>query len=67
MAITSLSTLMVLDLARCEWIERKENMIALGLSGIGKTHVALAPWLRCLSEGTTRRLSDCRRRSASSP
>src|SRR5690606_16083914 len=26
---------------RCEWIERRENVIALGPSGTGKTHVAL--------------------------
>ena len=40
-AIPSLNKMMVLDLARCEWIERKENVIALGPSGTGKTHVAL--------------------------
>ncbi len=37
----SLNKMMVLELARCEWVERKENMIALGPSGTGKTHVAL--------------------------
>ena len=39
-AIPSLNKMMVLELARCEWIERKENVIALGPSGTGKTHVA---------------------------
>jgi len=29
----------VLELARCEWIERRENVIALGPIGTGKTHV----------------------------
>ena len=37
-AIPSLNKMMVLELARCEWIERKENVIALGPSGTGKTH-----------------------------
>jgi DNA replication protein DnaC len=40
-AIPSLNKMMVLDLARCYWIERRENVIALGPSGTGKTHVAL--------------------------
>jgi len=31
----------VLELARCEWTLRRENVIALGPSGTGKTHVAL--------------------------
>ena len=37
-AIPSLSKIQVLELARCEWIERRENVIALGPSGTGKTH-----------------------------
>ena len=52
-AIPSLSKIQVLELARCEWIERRENVIALGPSGTGKTHVAqglgLAACLRGLS------------------
>ena len=32
----------MLDLARCEFIERRENILALGNSGTGKTHIALA-------------------------
>lgn len=40
-AIPKLNTMQVLELARCEWIERRENVIALGPSGTGKTHVAL--------------------------
>lgn len=40
MAIASLNTMTVLDLARCEWIERKENVIAFAPSGTGKSHVA---------------------------
>jgi DNA replication protein DnaC len=40
-AIPSLNKMMVLDLARCDWIERRENVIGLGPSGIRKTHIAL--------------------------
>jgi DNA replication protein DnaC len=40
-AIPSLNKALVLELARGEYIERRENVIALGNSGTGKTHVAL--------------------------
>ena len=40
-AIPKLNKMQVLELARCEWIERRENVIALGPSGTGKTHIAL--------------------------
>ena len=40
-AIPSLNKMLVLDLARCEYVDRRENVIALGNSGTGKTHVAL--------------------------
>jgi DNA replication protein DnaC len=36
LAIPSLNKSLVLDLARCEFIERKENILALGNSGTGK-------------------------------
>jgi DNA replication protein DnaC len=35
-AIPKLNRMQVLELARCEWIERRENVIALGPSGTGK-------------------------------
>lgn len=41
-SIPSLNKSLVLELARCEWIERRENCIALGPAGTGKTHTALA-------------------------
>ena len=41
-AIPSLNKMLVLELARSEYILRRENIIALGNSGTGKTHVALA-------------------------
>jgi len=41
-AIPALNKMQVLELARCEWIERRENVIALGPSGTGKTQVSIA-------------------------
>ena len=41
-AIASLNKMLVLELARCEFILRRENVIALGNTGTGKSHVALA-------------------------
>ncbi len=41
----------MLELARCEWIERRENVIALGPSGTGKTHVALGLGLAACQKG----------------
>jgi hypothetical protein len=41
-AIPSLNKALVLELARGEYIERRENVIALGNSGTGKTHVSIA-------------------------
>ena len=38
--IPSLNKVLVMELARCEYIDRKENVIALGNSGTGKTHIA---------------------------
>ena len=37
LAIPSLNKPLVLDLARCEYVDRRENIIALGNSGTGKT------------------------------
>ena len=50
-AIPSLNRMQVLELARCEWIERRENVIALGPSGTGKTHVALGLGLAACQKG----------------
>ncbi len=33
--------MLVLELARSDYIERRENIIAVGNSGTGKSHVAL--------------------------
>ncbi len=50
-AIPSLNKALVLELARCEFIERKENVLALGNSGTGKTHLALALGLAACQKG----------------
>ncbi len=42
MAMPSLNKSLALELARCEWIDKRENVIALGPSGVSKTHTALA-------------------------
>ena len=49
--IPSLNKPQVLELARCEWIERRENTIALGPSGTGKTPRRTGAGTRRLSEG----------------
>jgi len=50
-AIPALNKMQVLELARCEWIERRENVIAVGPSGTGKTHVALGLGLAACQKG----------------
>ena len=50
-AIPALNKARVLELARCEWIERLENVIALGPSGTGKSHVALGLGLAACQKG----------------
>ena len=57
-AIASLNKMLVLELARCEYVERRENIIALGNSGTGKTHHRIAigrvPYSRCLRRSQSR-------------
>lgn len=50
-AIPKLNKMQVLELARCEWVDRRENVIALGPSGTGKTHVALGLGLAACQKG----------------
>ena len=50
-AIPSLNKTLVLDLARCEYIDGYENVIALGPSGTGKTHIALGLGLAACQKG----------------
>jgi DNA replication protein DnaC len=50
-AIPSLNKMLVMELARSEYILRRENIIALGNSGTGKSHVALALGLAACQRG----------------
>ena len=51
LAIPSLNKAMVLELVRCEFLLRRENVLLLGNSGTGKTHVALALGLAACQRG----------------
>ena len=51
LAIPSLNKTMVLELARCEFLARRENVLLLGNSGTGKTHIALALGLAACQRG----------------
>src|SRR6266446_1687675 len=50
-ALPSLNKTLVLELARSEYIARCENIIAVGNSGTGKTHVALGLGLAACQKG----------------
>jgi len=50
-AIPSLNKPLVLELARCEYVVARDNIIALGNSGTGKTHVCLALGLAACQRG----------------
>ncbi len=51
LAIPSVNKALVMELARCEYIERRENIIAVGNSGAGKTHIALGLGLAACPRG----------------
>jgi len=51
LAMPSLNKALVLELARCEYIERNHNVIAVGNSGTGKTHIALGLGLAACQRG----------------
>ena len=42
---------LVIQLACCEYVDRRENVIAVGNSGTGKTHVALGLGLAACQRG----------------
>ena len=50
-AIASLNKPLVLELARCEYIDKYQNIIALGPGGTGKTHVAPGLGLAACQKG----------------
>ncbi|MDQ3114825.1 MAG: IS21-like element helper ATPase IstB [Actinomycetota bacterium] len=51
LALPSLNKALVLELARSEYIVRRENIIAVGNSGTGKTHIALGLGLAACQKG----------------
>ena len=51
LALPSLNKALVLELARSEYIARRENVIALGNSGTGKSHIALGLGLAACQKG----------------
>jgi len=56
-AIPGLNKMLVLDLARSEYVSRRENVILLGPSGVGKTHIALALGLAACQRGLSVRFT----------
>ena len=50
-AIPSVNKALVMELARCEYIQRRENVIAALNSGAGKTHAALGLGLAACQRG----------------
>ena len=50
-AIPSVNRALVMELARCGCIQRRENVIAVGASGAGKPHVALGLGLAACQRG----------------
>jgi DNA replication protein DnaC len=51
LALPSLNKALVLELARSEYVARRENIIAVGNSGTGKTHIALGLGLAACQKG----------------
>ena len=51
LAIPAVNKALVLELVRCEFLLRRENVLLLGNSGTGKTHLALALGLSACQRG----------------
>ena len=51
LAMPSVNKHLVMQLARCEYVDRRENVIAIGNSGTGKTHLALGLGLAACQRG----------------
>ena len=51
LAIPSVNRALVMELARCEYVQRRENVIAVLNSGAGKTHAALGLGLAACQRG----------------
>jgi len=52
-AVPALDRNAVLELAGCDYIERNENVIAVGNSGTGKTHLAIALGVEACRKGVS--------------
>jgi DNA replication protein DnaC len=50
-ALPTLNKVLVNELARCEYITHRDNIIAVGNSGTGKTHIALGLGLAACQKG----------------
>jgi DNA replication protein DnaC len=50
-ALPALDKTAVMELARCEYVARRENIIAIGNSGTGKTHIAIGLGLAACRKG----------------
>jgi DNA replication protein DnaC len=55
--IPSLNKVLTMELAHCEFVGRRQNVIALGPSGTGKTHVAHGLGLAACQKGLTVRFT----------
>ena len=51
LALPSLNKALVLELARSEYVSRRENIIAVGNSGTGKSHIAIGLGLAACQKG----------------
>ena len=51
LAIPLVNKALVMELARCEYVQHRENVIAVGNSGTGKTRVALGLGLAACQRG----------------
>ena len=56
-AVAPLDKSFVLELARCEYVARRENIIVIGNSGTGKTHLALGLGLAACQKGLSVRFT----------
>ena len=56
--IPTLDKKLVLDLARAEFVDRRENIIALGPSGVSKTHLAIGIGLAACKHGIKARFAN---------